>query len=155
MSVTVSGARDLEVRLESFPEKVHRRLEEVIGRLTGEIESQAQELAPVGPPTPGRLRSEIMPRLFADVPTRVAGYVSVYATDPKEYPKAGALEYGIDGMRKLAERASLSERRIAARIASVPVHMRAFRYLRGALDEYRGEAEEAIAEALAEAAGES
>lgn len=161
MGVITRGDRELGLRFEKFPTQAHAKLEQRMHKLVDSLQARAEAIAPRG--ATGRLKTEIKGRVFADSPTRIAGYVEVYAPGvPGEYPKAATLEYGTDKPRKIADRAhsgllarvTRSQRRIAARM-SKPVHIAAFRYLRGASAEMRDEVGTELAAALAEAAKES
>src|SRR5258708_1301555 len=163
MALITRGDHELALRFERFPTAAHAKLEGRMNKLVDRLQARAEAVAPQG--KTGRLKSEIKGRGFADSPTRIAGYVEVYAPgDPKkEYPKAATLEYGTDKPREIAERAAhggllarlrRSQQRLASRV-SKPVHIRAFRYLRGSIEDLRPEAEAELAAGLAEAAQES
>lgn len=157
MTVTVRGERELALRFDAFPTRAHERIRQRIQALTAELEARVQAATPV---RTGRLRGEITERVFSDDPERIAGYVSVFSGDPREYPKAATLEYGTDKPRRAFEKRSLLDkmmggrRRIVARL-SKPAHIQAYRYLRAPLDAMRPEIEAALDEALAEAAAEN
>jgi hypothetical protein len=158
MGLITRGDRELALRFEKFPTQAHAKLEGRMHKLVDSLQAHAEALAPN---RTGRLKTEIKSRVFADSPTRIAGYVEVYAPGvPGEYAKAATLEYGTDKPRRvLVERFSkllgrFSKRRLVARVTK-PIHIRAFRYLRGASAEIRGEVETELAAALAEAAAEN
>jgi hypothetical protein len=162
MGVITRGEREIDLAFETFPTKAHELLAE---RITGIIDTLQARIEEAAPEKTGLLRSEIHERLYADLPQRVAGYVQVIAArDPEhEYAKAASLEYGVNKPRRVAERANRFEtltgrlerphRLLAARLGSA-VHMRAFRYLRGPIEQMRPEIEGELAEALNAAAGE-
>jgi hypothetical protein len=160
MSVITRGDRELGLRFEKFPTQAHAKLEEHMRKLVDALQARVEAAAPRG--KTGRLKTEIKGRVFADSPSRVAGYVEVYAPGvPGEYAKAATLEYGTDKPRRVFERTGgllarvgAGRRRIVARV-SKPVHIRAFRYLRGSIEGMRPEVEAELALALAEAAGEN
>lgn len=157
MPVTLTGARELALRFDTFPDRCRAAIEQKIRAATDELQTRSRGLAPR---KTGRLQGEIVTRVFSDSPTRVAGYVEVYASDEpqKEYPKAATLEYGSDKPRRKVERASVLSRllgRPRRRIVSAisrPVHIKAFMYLRGPLEELRPEIEAALEDALTETA---
>jgi hypothetical protein len=158
ITLTTRGERELALRFEKFPAAAHKKLEARINALVERLTERAQEAAPE---LTGRLRTEIKGRVYADNPERVAGYVQVVAPGVAgEYAKAATLEFGSDKARRIAERgggifARLTggHRRLTARF-SKPVQIRAYRYLRGPLEEIRPEVEAELAAALNEAAGE-
>jgi hypothetical protein len=160
VSVEVKGERELTARFEQFPQKAKERLRARITEVVRKVQARAEAAAPQG--KTGVLKSEITSRVYTDSPHRVAGYVSVVAHDDpkKQYPKAGALEYGIKGTPRkvferpgLAGRLGMTRRRIVDRVTK-PVVMRAYRYLRDPMEATFGEAQAAIAQALEEAANE-
>lgn len=147
--------------LEAFPWRIRRKLVRRVRSLTGVLEGAVRSAAPV---RTGKLRSEIHSRLFADRPGRVAGYVEVYAPgDPKEYAKAATLEYGSDASRRIFHRDAAGQilygRRFGraaklVRSRTRPVHIQAYRYLRGPLAQLRPEFIAAIDEVAGRAAEE-
>lgn len=147
MTVVSRGERELIQRFDEFPQKARAKLEERIRGLTEELQARVQAAAPV---RTGRLRSEIGSKVYTDQPNRIAGYVSVYAQDRREYPKAGALEYGSNAVGR---RLSAAHERLTARLGH-PGRIEAFAYLRGPFDAMKGEVESQISEALQEAAAE-
>lgn len=148
MPLVSRGERELIQRFDEFPTCARAKLTERMRSLINELQSRSRAAAPF---KEGTLRGEIGSRVFADQPTRIAGYVGVYAQDDKEYPKAATLEYGSDAVRK---RLSQERNRLIERI-SKPVHIKEFAYLRGPFEGMRDEIEAALAEALQEAAEES
>jgi hypothetical protein len=158
MPIVSRGDRELSLRFDTFPTRAHKRLEDKISALTEQLQARVEAASPV---LTGLLRSEITPRDFADNVNRVAGYVSVFAHSSNEYAKAATLEYGSSKPRREFQRTSsgilsrfgLRQQRIVARI-SKPVDIKAFRYLRGPLEQMRPEIEAGLNEALAEAAAE-
>lgn len=160
MATTVStrGERELALRFDTLPARVHKKLEQRITALTDALQARIEAAAPY---KTGKLRSEVTGRVYAGQSDRVAGYVSIYSPgDSKEYPKAATLEYGTDKPRRSFERATKidalfgrSRRRILSKV-SRPVHIAAFAYLRGPFDSMRPEIQAALEEAIAEAAAE-
>jgi hypothetical protein len=148
MTVVTRGDRELSLRFEQFPAAAHEKLKERITGLVDDLRARAEAAAPV---KSGALRSEITGRVFADNPQRIAGYVGIQGSQPGDYAKAAALEYGVNKPRKIIER--LGSRRIVERL-SRDVHMRAFRYLRGSIEGMRGEVEAELSAALTEAVEE-
>jgi hypothetical protein len=156
---TITGDRELTLLFERFPASMHERLKNRVTELVAEMEARARAAAPRG--VTGKLQSEIVGRVYADKPTRVAGYVSVYAPgDPKEYPKAATLEYGSDKPRRtferlessVADRHGRAHRRIIARTEQ-PIHIRAYKYLHGALEGMESDIESELAAAVKEEGG--
>lgn len=155
MSVTTKGERELALRFETFPSRVHDRLRERIGSLIDRLEARVEERAPY---RTGELKSEIKGRVFADMRDRVAGYVDVFAGsgDENAYAKAASLEYGVTKAREPRAGAilgRLGKRRAELRLAGV-VHIPAFRYLRDPLSEMRGEIDAELLAALNETVAE-
>jgi hypothetical protein len=159
VTVTVTGERELEVRLDTFPatahEKIAERIRDAIERLTSASQAAA-------PRRTGRLRSEIKGTVYTDDPNRVAGYVQVFAPGIEgEYAKAATLEYGSDKPRRIFERETSVEQRISGghrrmvNRLTKSAHIRAFRYLRDPLEELRPAIEAGIAEALTDATQEA
>jgi hypothetical protein len=155
----ITGDRELDLRFQRLPAAVHARLENRMSTLVDELKARAQSAAPR---RTGRLQGEIVGRVYADSPTRVAGYVQVYAPGaPNEYPKAATLEYGSNKPRRIVERAQSgilarlrrSRQRLLARTSS-PVHIRAYRYLRGSIEGMRSEIASGLADAVTEAVNE-
>lgn len=154
MAVTITGERELALKFDQFPQQIHQQLEQ---RIAGFVASLQAKIEGAAPRKTGKLRSEIKGRVYSSQ-NRVAGYVSVYAPGaPGEYAKAATLEYGSDKTRKRTSRIALklttSRTRIASRI-SKPIHIQAYRYLRGPFDdqmsEFQTELEAMVAEAAAE-----
>jgi len=158
VTVTVRGDRELALLFDQFPERMRGKLRERITALVSQLEGEIEAVTPV---KTGRLRSEITERIYSDDPSRVAGYVSVYAASVTgEYAKAATLEYGTNKARRLTERRSLiarafgrGRRRIVASM-SKPVHIAARRYLRGPFETMEPEIRAALEEAMAEAVAE-
>jgi hypothetical protein len=151
MPLIRQGERELSERFDTFPAAARQGLADRITALTAELETRVQDAAPH---LTGRLRSEIVGRTFTDQPDRVAGYVSVYAGQSKEYAKAATLEYGTDKPRRIFERSDgmvtrVGRHRIVERLTK-PAHIAAFRYLRGPFEamesEIAAELEGAVAE---------
>jgi hypothetical protein len=159
MAVVTRGDREVSIRFDTFPARARKKLEARIGALTAQLEARVRAAAPH---RTGALRSEITERDFADSPSRIAGYVSVYAPGaPTEYAKAATLEYGTSKPRRAFQRSSGivarlvgSNKRIVARL-SKPVRLAAFEYLRAPLEQMKPEIEVTLNEALAEAAAEN
>ena len=145
MTVVVRGEREVIQRFDQFPEFARTKLEKKIRSLIDTLQSRVQAAAPF---KEGTLRSEIGSRVYADNPNRIAGYVGVYAQDPREYPKAATLEYGSDAVR---HRFAAAQARLVERVTR-PVHIKAFEYLRGPFAAMIPEIEAGLAEALQEAA---
>lgn len=156
-TVVTRGAREISLRFEAFPRKVHDKLQERIGELTAQLQAMVEAAAPK---LTGLLRSEVTERTYGDAPERIAGYVQVYAPGvPGEYAKAATLEYGTNKPRRIPDangvlhRFGKGQKAIQSRLTK-PVHTEAFRYLRGPLEEMtpqvRASLEEAIAEVEAE-----
>lgn len=155
MAVITRGERELSDRFEKFPLWARDRLEARIRNIVDTLQSRSEAAAPF---KTGKLRSEVRKRTFADQPTRIAGYVDVFAgSDSGEYPKAATLEYGTNKPRRIFERAAngailLGHKgrktfRLVARITK-PVHIRAFRYLRQPLQGMRAEIETQLNSAI-------
>lgn len=124
------------------------RMEALMTRLEG----ASQDAAPY---RHGTLKSEIHSKVYSDNPDRVAGYVQVYApSNPKDYAKAATLEYGSDKVRRRFDRSARTlsallrqRRQVIGR--SGPVHIDAYRYLRGPFEAMRPEIEAALNEEIA------
>jgi hypothetical protein len=156
MAVITRGEREVSDRFETFPAWARERLEGRIRKIVDTLQARSEAAAPLG--KTGKLRSEVRKRVFADQPTRIAGYVDIFAgSDAAQYPKAATLEYGTNRPRKIFERAAngalvLGHRgrktfRIVRRLTK-PVHIRAFRYLRQPLQDMRAEIEAQLDEAI-------
>jgi hypothetical protein len=157
MSALVSGDREVALGYERFPDELRDRIRARMQRIVDRLESASRDAAPY---KTGKLKSEIHGRVYADNPQRVAGYVQVTAAGggSDEYRKAGALEYGVNKSRSIAGRLAgrnlvsrLRSQRVRDRLINSPIHQRAYRYLRGPLDEMRGEIEAEMTEAIGEA----
>jgi hypothetical protein len=99
ISVTITGDRALQVKLDELPSRIHDRLVGPITRLTERLEAAVREDAP---DRTGKLRSEITSRVYDD-PDRITGRVFIAAGDDKEaYGKAAALEYGAHGTAQVS-----------------------------------------------------
>ena len=161
VTMTTRGERELALRFESFPVQLHDKLLARITGLTAELESRIEAATPVG--KTGKLRSEETQRIFGDVATRVAGYVGIYAPGGGSgaYAKAATIEYGTNKPRRAFEkRGSMvdglySPRRRIINKLSKPVHIEAFRYLRGPLEAMRSEIEAALAEVVSSTVDEA
>lgn len=154
MGVITRGDLEVSLRMETFPARARKRIEDKVADLTERLEAAAQAAAPR---RTGRLRTEIVPRVYSDNPNRVAGYVSVYAPDrPKEYAKAATLEYGADSPRRIPDHGGVfrklhrNQKRIESRLTK-SAHIEAFRYLRGPLEALRSEVAIELGEAITEA----
>jgi hypothetical protein len=162
MTTETTGDRELALRFETFPTRARAKLVDRITSLTERLHERVDAaMGRFAHPT-GKLQSEITSRVYADNPNRIAGYVEIYAPDggSNEYAKAATLEYGTDKVRRAFERtggllARLggARRRIIER-ASKPVHIEAFRYLRGPFADLEDEMYAELNAALAEAAQE-
>lgn len=158
MTVSSRGDRELALRFDTFPARAHARLAE---RVTALIETLEARVEAAAPQLTGRLRSEVHSRVYTDKPSRIAGYVEIYAPAiPGEYAKAATLEYGTDKPRRVFQRTSgvmsrLSHprRRIVER-ATAAVHIEAVRYLRGPFADLKDEANAQLNAALAASAQE-
>lgn len=148
MTLITRGDRELAQRFDEFPSLARAKLTAKITSLIQILQSRIQAATPY---KSGRLRSEIAGRVYADQPTRIAGYVGVRAQIATEYAKAATLEYGSDAVRK---RVSEARNRLIERV-SKPVHIKEYAYLRGPFAAMRDEIEADVAEALKEAAQES
>lgn len=160
MAVLMHSTGQLYVmeRLSQMPPKTHRKLRRRVGDVTDALRARVVSATPV---LTGKLQSEISSRLYADNPSRVAGYVFVATMDRKEIAKAASLEYGIKGTpRAIADasapwmRLAHSSKRIRARL-SRPVNLAPRRYLRGPFEETRAEFAAAVAEAVGEVSAET
>jgi hypothetical protein len=156
MSALVSGDREVALAYERFPDELRERIRARMQRIVDRLESASRDAAPY---KTGKLKSEIRGHVYADNPQRVAGYVQVDAAGggSDEYRKAGALEYGVHKTRSLAGRlaghnftARLRSSRVRDRLNG-PIQQRAYRYLRGPLDEMRGDIEAEMTQAIGEA----
>jgi hypothetical protein len=156
--VVTRGDREISLRFDTFPTRVHGKLEARIREFTDDLEARIRA---VTPRKTGLLQSEITEKIYAsDTADRVAGYVSVFAGDrQKEYAKAATLEYGSNKPRQLADRGSRifamfsRKKRFERRLSKTP-HIEAFRYLRDPFDEMKPEIQAGLEEAVAEAAAE-
>lgn len=163
MTVIIRGEREISQRFEQFPQELRQALKTRIEALIQELWTRVESVVPH---RTGRLASEITSKVYDDSPTRIAGYVSVYAPDDprREMPKAGALEYGSSKARKIHDKSGRMEtlrngkrRKIVVGMTK-PAHLAARRYLRGPLAEMepmiRAALEEAVAAAIADASGQ-
>lgn len=157
MGAIISGERELALKFDEFPYVVRDRLEVRLTELIESLKSRVEGTRPVTPGKSGKLHSEIAGRVYSSN-HRVAGYVSIYAPGEQEaYAKAAALEYGSNKPRRqfmrqgrLAAMFTSSRRRIVAKL-SKPVHLEAYRYLRGPFTDTENEFREVCEEVLAEA----
>lgn len=134
---TITGEREVELKFDTFPQVIHSRLQQRITEIIETLQSNVEAARPVTPGKSGKLRSEVKARIY-NSQNRIAGYVSIYAPGSDgEYAKAATLEYGSNKPRHAVERIvgrmGRTRRRILDRI-SKPVHIEAFRYLRGPFD---------------------
>jgi hypothetical protein len=157
-AVVTRGVRELSLRFEAFPQLAHDKIQERITQLTAALEARIEEAAPV---LTGLLRSEVTERIYGDSKSRIAGYVQIYAPqNPKEYAKAATLEYGTDKPRRIPDhggvfhRLGKGQKAIESRLTK-PVHIQAFRYLRGPFEDMQPEIRASLEEALAEVEAES
>jgi hypothetical protein len=89
--IDVTGARQVGLRFEEFPDALYAELRVEVDALSAELFAQIEAATPV---KTGRLRSQERLRLFTD-PTRITGYVDIAAPKGSSaFAKAGALEYG-------------------------------------------------------------
>jgi hypothetical protein len=155
MPLTTRGMSELTLRFDQFPRRLHDRLESRIRELTNVLEGHSKAAAPV---KTGALRGEISSSVYSDNPERIAGYVSVRTT---LFAKAATLEYGSDKPRNISEHSahSVVERLFGGKSRidkhlSKPVHIKAFQYLHGPLEQMRPEVEASLNEVVAQAAAE-
>lgn len=151
MPTTTRGEREVALRFDTFPMRARKALEARIERIIDTLESRSQSAAPY---RRGELRSEIHGRVFADQPTRIAGYVSVFARDTDGYAKAATLEYGSDKPRHHIQRLLGGRRRRSLEAFTRPVHIKAYAYLRGPFAAMRGEIDQQLAEAMTQVEAE-
>ena len=131
------GGAELAARFETLSGKAH---DKILGRMGGLVDRLTSLARAAAPNKTGKLRSEIVGRVYDDTKSRIAGYVSVFAPEggAKEYPKAATLEFGSNRVRKTRvsrfsdKLGRMSKRRIVARVTK-PVTIAAYRYLRGSL----------------------
>lgn len=97
LGVYITGAREMGLRFERFPETLRADLVPVIGELTAETLAMVEALLPN---RTGRLRGE-MSMAVHDLPDAVTGVVGLppgLGSGPDSvYAAAGALEYGAHG----------------------------------------------------------
>jgi hypothetical protein len=150
MGVVTRGDHEISLRFDQFPQELQGKLEERIRALTAELDARVEAATPV---KTGLLRSEIKSNVYA-APTRVAGYVSVFAGSlQSEYVKAATLEYGSNKVRQLRDRLNAGHRRLEGRLSKA-AHIEAFRYLRDPFEQMRPEIDAALEAVVAEAAAE-
>jgi hypothetical protein len=156
-AVVTRGGQELVLQFQDFPEKARARLESRIHGLIDQLEGAVREAAPV---RTGKLRSEITERIYSDQPSRIAGYVQVYAPGVAEaYPKAATLEYGTDKPRRIPDHGGIfrrlgeGQKRIESRLTAA-AHIEAFRYLRGPFEEMEGDFQTELQQALDELVAE-
>lgn len=154
--VHVTGKLFVMERLGGVPKKTRGFLK---ARLTGFIEELHAESVARAPVKTGKLRSEIISRVYSDNPERIAGYV-VVATggNSNEHAKAAALEYGVwaaphprtGSLRRLLG----NNRRAKARVPGAR-HIRAYRYLRGPFEDAQGQFQAVVAETVGSVVAET
>jgi len=154
--IEIDGERRVALRFEQFPERARAALQARIAALTAELYGRVEGAEPE---RTGRLKGETEP--FVDQRAdRVVGRVKVVARGSSEHGKGAALEYGAHGSARVtAHSQSLSHfwgRLVAPREVFVRAYSRRLdiaerRYLRGPLDEMRGEIIEELRAALGEA----
>ncbi len=89
LGVVVSGDRNVSIKFDEFPQKLHRQLLARIVALTNALAARVRGAVPV---LTGKLQGEIGSRIY-DKEDRIVGVVEVTG----DYAKAGALEYGAQG----------------------------------------------------------
>lgn len=89
IDVELSGSRKLGLRLNSFPDRLRKKLLDKITELTEELEARVKAAAPY---KTGELVGDIYARVFDDK-RKVVGRVAV-GGDKHEVVKGGALEWG-------------------------------------------------------------
>ena len=96
IDVVITGDRKVAAQFDAWPAELHDALLDRIKVMTVELEARVRALAPA---KSGRLRSEIVSRLYDD-PQRIKGVVTLASDLPRaEYIRAAALEYGAPGRR--------------------------------------------------------
>lgn len=150
IAVIVTGARELALKLDALPTRLHDDLYARIGALTDELEGR---VLGVVPKRTGRLESEIT-KFVIDKPDYISGRVRVSA----EFAKAAALEYGAHGTANIAAHQMLLTQVFGhALVAPISVLVDAYqrqmniearRFLRGPEEAMRGEVEEALRETV-------
>lgn len=92
ISFNVTGDRQTGIRFDAFPNDLYDDLKKEVGALSEELFGRVEADTPFDT---GLLLGAERLRLFTD-PTRITGYVDIYAGKVAggEYAKAGALEYG-------------------------------------------------------------
>jgi hypothetical protein len=92
ISIDVSGARQVGIRFEQFPQNVYDRLVAAVQEKTDELLARVEAATPT---LTGRLRSQERARVFHDNPNRIAGYIDIAGEKGSgDFAKAAALEYG-------------------------------------------------------------
>lgn len=152
INIVISGERDVAARLDQFPARVHDRL---LARITSLTNRMAADERSRAPSRTGRLRSEIKARID-ETPDLVRGRVTVDTSgDRNERAKAGALEYGahraaaVKAFDRAGHTPSGDPASQAVAAYSRRTNIIERRFMRGALDDLRGEARAALDEALA------
>jgi hypothetical protein len=95
----VTGARQVGLRFDAFPDALYDDLKGEIDALSVELLARVQASTPV---KTGALRASERMRLFADK-NRITGYVDIAAGKGSQaFAKAGALEYGAHRATKVS-----------------------------------------------------
>ena len=98
--IDVTGARQVGIRFEEFPDVLYAELKAEIESLGAELFARVEAQTPS---RTGTLRSQERLRIFAD-PNRITAYLDIDAgkVSGGAYAKAGALEYGAHRPTKVA-----------------------------------------------------
>jgi hypothetical protein len=95
IGVTVTGDKQVAIRFDQFPVKLHDKLLAIIRSLTTGL---AAKIKAAEPQRSGKLRSETTSAVYDDAGRKISGRVFVSG----DYKKAGALEYGAHGRAKIS-----------------------------------------------------
>lgn len=150
IGVFITGARELDLKFDQFPQSAHRNLRQRIDGLTTELYARVEAAIPK---RTGRLAGEVS-KALRDKPERITGVISISA----EFAKAGALEYGAHRTAPVKAHAMrlmhLWGRPAPSPLTvEVPAHARtpnieAERFMRGSIEGMRAEVEAALRQAL-------
>lgn len=144
--IEVSGERQAALRFEEFPNELHAELLAEIESLTAELYGRVEAQIPS---KSGRLRAQADMRIFDD-PERISGVVSIHGERSNDYAKAAALEYGAFNRHGVAQHRMWLDHfwslklsrpiRVLVGAYSRTANISEHRFLRGPLEQLRGEA---------------
>ena len=161
LGVIISGDRAVELKFETFPQRLHTRLFSDITTLTGRLAALVRSRVPS---QTGKLESQIVGQVF-DADARITGRVTVAGVKgSQDFAKAGALEYGAHNLTKVRAHEMRLDHVFADRLnAPLTVMVDAYQrtpniaesnFMRGSIEDMHGEIVQGLRDGVSETAAD-